>query len=292
MRSSLRSNIITGGATAFAIAVAAPASALAADMPVKAPPVVAAYSWTGFYVGASGGGGWKDRNFDFTPNDAASAALFEPGLPFGLNAAPRPVSFKSSDALGGVQAGYNWQWDRNWVAGAEADFSWADIKGSGSANAVLAGLPTNVPVDEHIKWFGTVRARLGYLPTDNLMAYLTGGFAYGRAEHTGSYSHSVGALGLPVGGFGVSCVLGATCFSGSSGTTATGWTAGAGLEYAVTRNVILKAEYLYVDLGTVALTETALLHGPAFAASTFNANFHTSFNVARVGVNYRSLDEA
>jgi hypothetical protein len=38
MRSSLRSNIITGGATAFAIAVAAPASALAAHMPVKAPP--------------------------------------------------------------------------------------------------------------------------------------------------------------------------------------------------------------------------------------------------------------
>jgi outer membrane immunogenic protein len=288
MRSSLRANIITGGgAMALAIMVAAPASSFAADMLVKAPPIVAAYNWTGFYVGANVGGGWKDRNFDFTANDAASAALFDPGPPFGLNGAPRPVSFKPSGALGGVQAGYNWQWDRNWLVGAEADFSWANIKGSGSANAVMAGQPTIIPVDEHIKWFGTVRARLGYLPTENLMAYLTGGFAYGRVEHTGSYTQTAGGLGLPVGGFGVGCALGVTCFSGSSGTTATGWTAGAGLEYAFTRNVTFKAEYLYVDLGNVALTERALLFPVGTVASSFNANFHTSFNVARVGVNYR-----
>jgi opacity protein-like surface antigen len=49
----------------------------------------------------------------------------------------------------------------------------------------------------------------------------------------------------------------------------------------------LKAEYVYVDLGNMSLTETALLRGAAPAASSFNANFHTSFNVARVGVNYR-----
>jgi len=51
--------------------------------------------------------------------------------------------------------------------------------------------------------------------------------------------------------------------------------------------VTIKAEYLYVDLGNTRLTETALLRGPGLAAASFNANFHTNFSVARVGVNYR-----
>jgi outer membrane immunogenic protein len=186
-----------------------------------------------------------------------------------------------------VQAGYNWQWDRYWLVGAEVDFNWSDMKGSGSANGVIGVDPTAVPVDEHIKWFGTIRARLGYLPTENLMAYLTGGFAYGRVEHTGSFTQNTGAFGLTLGGFGARCDLGVTCYAGSSGSTATGWTAGAGLEYAVTRNVTIKAEYLYVDLGNVAVTERVTLFPAPTTASSFNANFHTSFNVARVGVNYR-----
>jgi outer membrane immunogenic protein len=263
------------------------APTFAADMAVKAPTTVSVYNWTGFYLGVNVGGGGSNRNFDFTANDPASASLFADGPPFFLGGAPRPVSFKSFGALGGAQAGYNWQFDRNWLAGVETDFQGASIKGVGSANGVVAGNAALVPVDEKIEWFGTVRGRLGYLPTDTLLAYVTGGFAYGRVTHSGSYTQSAGALGIGLGGFGVSCALMVTCFAGSSSTVATGWTAGAGLEFAVFRNVTIKAEYLHVDLGNVKLTETALLHGPAFAASTFNANFHTNFNVARLGMNYR-----
>jgi outer membrane immunogenic protein len=71
---------------------------------------------------------------------------------------------------------------------------------------------------------------------------------------------------------------------------ATGWTAGAGFEYAIWKNVTFKAEYLYVSLGSDSVTETALAvdpFSPADARSSFNANFsRTNFNVARVGLNY------
>ena len=58
--------------TSVALAALASSSALAADlparrgMPVKAPePVSYGYNWSGFYIGAHGGGGWSDRCFSF-----------------------------------------------------------------------------------------------------------------------------------------------------------------------------------------------------------------------------------
>jgi outer membrane immunogenic protein len=88
---------------------------------------------------------------------------------------------------------------------------------------------------------------------------------------------------------GFTCAgIGTTCFSGSKSSFATGWTAGAGFEYAVSKNISLKAEYMYVSLGTSALTERALAlgGGPATTLSTFNVSGRTTFNIARLGVNY------
>jgi outer membrane immunogenic protein len=67
------------------------------------------------------------------------------------------------------------------------------------------------------------------------------------------------------------------------------WTAGAGFEYALWKNLTLKAEYLYVSLGSQSLTETAVLVFAGFPTpSTINTNYGTtSFNVGRVGLNYR-----
>jgi outer membrane immunogenic protein len=272
-------------------------AASAADMPPKAPiykaPPVIAMNWTGFYIGANVGGGWGSRSVDYAANDPATAVLFAPGG----GGAPPSTSFTSSGALGGLQLGYNWQLNRNWLVGLETDFDWSGLKGSGSSTGIVTGAfplgpnPFTATADEHIKWFGTVRARLGYLPADNLLAYVTGGFAYGRVERTGSYvSNSATAFGLlPVGGFGLSCAAGATCFAGSSSSVAAGWTAGGGLEYAFWKNLTLKAEYLYVSLDSKSVTETALaVINPGDKPSSFNANYNrTSFNVARVGVNYR-----
>ncbi len=49
------------------VAMAAPA--LAADLPVKAPPPVVApmFNWSGFYIGANGGWGRSDDCWDVFP---------------------------------------------------------------------------------------------------------------------------------------------------------------------------------------------------------------------------------
>src|SRR5664279_372777 len=84
--------------------------ASAADMPVKAAPMVApvaAYNWTGFYVGVNGGYGEGNRSATFTPNDPL-VQLTTCGGVIGGTCAP-PASFNIHGPLGGFQAGYNWQ---------------------------------------------------------------------------------------------------------------------------------------------------------------------------------------
>jgi outer membrane immunogenic protein len=242
-------------------------------------------NWSGLYVGANVGGGWgSGRSVNYSPNDPSSVLFFGPVM-----GAPPAASFDSSGALGGLQLGYNWQFNRNWLAGIETDFDWSGIRGSGSSTgATIVGNPFVATVDEQVKWFGTVRARLGYLPTNNLLTYVTGGFAYGQVDHTGNWINNGAPFGSHNGGFGVTCGgSGTTCFAGSSSSMTTGWTAGAGFEYALLQNITVKAEYLYVSLGGKSLTETAVVPFAGTTPMSFNANYgNTSFSVARAGFNY------
>jgi outer membrane immunogenic protein len=264
-----------------------------AAMRLKTAHAAPVYHWTGFYLGGNVGAAWGRRSVDYAANDPAAAVLFLPangGLPL-------PLSFNTSGAVGGLQLGYNWQFSKIWLFGIEADFDWSGMKGGGSSHAVPpVVIPITENLDESLKWFGTVRARLGYLPSDRLLAYATGGFAYGRVVRTGSYANNAAsyannaaAIGTTTGGFSFLCAAASTCFTGSSSGVAIGWTLGGGLEYALTKELTLKGEYLYVSLDGQALTRTALEVLAAGAApASFNANFdRTKFNVARIGLNYR-----
>jgi len=81
------------------------------------------------------------------------------------------------------------------------------------------------------------------------------------------------------GGLAVGDIRAATPgFVGATNTSA-GWTAGAGIEFALPGNWSAKAEYLYVDLGKFNCG-TACNGLP-----TDNVSMHD--NVVRAGVNYR-----
>ena len=106
-------------ATAALAAIGAAQPAGAADLGYRAPyqpaPYAAPfYNWTGFYVGAHVGGVFSsDNNFS--------------GLTTGNNGNGR--------LLGGLQAGADWQFSPNWVAGIEGQYSWL----SGNVGAVFPG---------------------------------------------------------------------------------------------------------------------------------------------------------
>jgi outer membrane immunogenic protein len=144
MRNKLLS-IIAGAAFSFAASGLAVAADMAVKMPVKAPPPAPApaYNWTGWYVGANGGYGWNDPTVTFTPNDPAAFDATCGGAFAGIATCAPPTSFGINGGFGGSQAGYNWQFSPQWVAGVETDFDWSDIRGTGRSNFILITVPAN-----------------------------------------------------------------------------------------------------------------------------------------------------
>jgi outer membrane immunogenic protein len=275
------------GATLAALIVS---PAIAADMPVKAaiykaPPPIA-YSWTGFYVGGNGGYGWGSRTANLNPGDS-TAVLAISAVAGGT---PPPVApFDLHGGLVGLQGGYNWQFDRSWLVGIEADYDWARIRGSGTSAFFLNGLPSTFQVNQNITSFGTVRGRVGWLAIPTLLVYGTGGFAYGHV--TESQTVAGGAtLATAVSGF--VCGPGLQCFAANSSRNLNGWTVGTGLEYALWEHCTIKAEYLYVNLGSgdVAGMPAASVAGlaPGTRPSSFtSANSQVDFHVVRAGLNWK-----
>jgi outer membrane immunogenic protein len=189
--------------------------ALAADLPVysKAPAIAKPmYDWSGFYVGVFGGGGFGNHNL----NNALGPAGF----------ANFTVNYESSGGLGGVEGGYNWQ-SGNIVLGIEADGFWSGIKGSDVAQFNAGTLPIGSMDATSLRSGATVRAR-GGIAVDRLLLFFTGGWAYGNFQHTNTDP-----------------VFGIDQFS----THRSGLTAGGGIAYALTDNLIGKFEYRYYDFG-------------------------------------------
>ena len=229
----------------IAVVVLASTAVRAADLGrpyAPPPPPLPVYSWTGFYAGINGGFG-GDRN----------------QYPFSVGGVAGTSNLNSSGFFGGGQIGYNWQFAPAWVAGVEGDLDDADIQGMASTS--VPGASGNIGTK--LDWFGTVRGRVGYLITPNALLYGTGGWAYG---HTTS-SASATATGLGVGS--------------SIGKDMNGWTAGAGLEYALTHWLSFKTEYLFVDLGS-----TTLSSGIA-AGVPFSLNEKTTIHTVKAGINVK-----
>ena len=182
------------------------------------------------------------------------------------------TTFPLNGVIGGGQIGYNWQFS-NWVFGFEADIQASGQKGSttgtcagGSLASVatlnsacspghvgdtapfnVAALPVTENLSERLNWFGTVRGRIGSAIMPTVLAYITGGLAFGEV----STSDTISGTNL-IGPQGVNGVM-IVPVSGtlSNNTTKVGWTIGGGIEGALLKNWTGKIEYLYVDLGTV-----------------------------------------
>jgi outer membrane immunogenic protein len=208
------------------------------------------------------------------------------------------VTPTSRGGLIGGTFGYNQQFGR-WVAGLEADFSWANITGSAAttgAPAVLAPGPGGTSfigfatASNALQDFGTVRGRLGYTPAPPVLLYATGGLAFGRLSSNAAVTEAaVGPCGLTLG-----CPF--TTATGANTSTHVGWTLGAGGEWAFAGQWSLKAEYLYYDIGGTSyglmplLSSTGSNRGVAVpftsvAAAATTSDFRGS--IVRAGLNYK-----
>lgn len=270
-------------------------TANAADMAVKAPAAAPpVFGWTGFYegLGVSGGYGWGNDSASLTGDVARGAgstvvnAINNGAVTIAPDLTTAASRVKESGGTVGWQGGYNWQFDPKWLAGFETDIQWADIKGFTSF-----GVPSgsfSATSSERLQWYGTARARVGFIPLPQLLLYATGGLAYGETHGSGSVLRSTTFnLGLPSPGnpTSINCTGLQICLAGSDSKVTAGWTAGAGEEYAVTQHITLKVEYLHVDLGTHSflLTPTIQPIGTGF----ITAQFKNAYDIVHAGFNYR-----
>jgi outer membrane immunogenic protein len=147
----------------------------------------------------------------------------------------------------------------NIVVGIEGDFAWFDIKGNDGFTSVdAAGFASNDATN--LRWAGSLRAR-GGIAVDRLMLFFTGGWAYGDLQHTSTD---------PV--FGID----------QFDNRRSGLTAGGGLAYAITNNVIGKFEYRYYDFGTYHRDASALSPNGQLAYSVAN-----TYSVVTVGLDFK-----
>jgi outer membrane immunogenic protein len=247
-------------------------AAFAADLPARpapyaAPVIVPIYNWSGCYLGANVGGQYGSDKITTTSsvnNFGAAGAAFLDGL--------TSTTINPQGVIGGVQGGCNAQF-ASFVIGFEADASWlygvqsrTVTVGAGAPAPFLAGdFMTN---EVKATFLATARARAG-VALDRVLLFVTGGAAFGTIKT----SDSLGTFG--------------GLFVSTTSTTAnrTGWTVGAGLEYAMTQNWLFKAEYLYVDLGSFdAPIACALI---CIDANDTTAHHKYTDHIGRIGINYK-----
>lgn len=232
---------------------------LAAANPVpyaKAPAIVTAMSsWAGFYLGVHAGYAWGENKYSdpwrFTP----FASIIGPSIKGGVY---------------GGHAGYNWQFDRA-VAGFELDFSGTDIKGNSPTSFAGAESATS---STSIAYLGSLRARLGWSPSDNWLLYGTAGLGWERLDRN-VLIVSPGAGGTQT-------------FDSVATSNRFGWVAGAGAEAKLPgSNWIGRVEYLHYDFGTVE--PSGLINTNIFVPSSAG-NHH--LDIVRAGLSYKFGDPA
>ncbi len=278
------------GVLAF-LAGASISIANAADMPLKAPQLPPpVWTWCGFYIGGDVGGYWADQNSatdPFLSPGFGAPAIGGAGLA-GFGQTPTGNSLNSSGIIGGLYAGYNWQW-RNVVAGVEGDYSFLNGNASNTqvSSATFSGVPVpdfNMTVTASTHWLASARARLGFT-TGALLFYATGGAAWTNTSYT---ANAVSFNNPPA----IVSLAGTTASSAWSGNK-TGFVVGAGVEGMLlgSPNWIVRAEYLYYQFDGSTSSMTTLGNGvdvcaPGHCGWTLPTS-KLDISTARVGISYK-----
>jgi outer membrane protein OmpA-like peptidoglycan-associated protein len=220
----------------FTVKTSAALALLAMTAPAGAQmlPAATGIDWGGPYVGLGVGGAWGQVPGNVRVGSTAAGAV--PGSP-AVTAGTRHLN-GSTDAtvIGGGQAGYNWQLN-NFLLGVEGD-----INGGGlSTTSVPAGGVGGIAGGSNFKassdFNASIRGRIGYA-WNQWLFYGTGGIAFADTNLKANFASATAPGGTALPGSTV-----------SKSTTLMGPTYGGGVEYAMTPNISVGAEYRYTDYG-------------------------------------------
>lgn len=233
---------------ALVILLLGPAAAWGADLRGRAatpsvPTPAPATGWEGFYLGLHAGHVGTD----------ASKADVSPLL--NADGSPISAELRGSGAIGGAQAGYVLQ-NGAIVYGLEADMAKASLRGRQSVDGQLNAAPATARLEAKTEMVATLRGRIGYA-FDRLLIYGTAGAAAAAQRSSFTVTSVDGGVTKTA--------------SGSSSGVYVGWALGLGADYAITRNVSGRLEYLYLNIADGLRGRTD----------------PTGVHMIRTGVNYR-----
>lgn len=264
--------------------------------------------WNGFYVGGNIGGLWSNPNlnvlseniFTYTPTPTfriPSPNAIQILADAAAQSATGSFPLNGSGVIGGAQFGVNMQFNHLWVFGLETDLQGLDSSNNSiftqsidTADSRNSTINTTFNVYQKTNYLGTLRGRFGIaIPQMNsLLAYVTGGLAYGEVQA----STTINGEENPYKGI--------SGFSASNTASATqaGYTLGAGLEKFISSLWSIKVEYLYYNLGTlnydngelVATSGTVQLPQNTPIISYVNSSLSSiqfSGSMVRAGINYK-----
>jgi outer membrane immunogenic protein len=259
----MRRQILLASAGAIALTGSA---AFAADLPYRAPPPVylpppPIFTWTGIYIGGQIGYAWGNGNFNETVVDPITGTVINTS--FG--ATPNGV-------IGGAHVGFNYQipgW--NWFSSSGVVIGLeGTVDGTSLSNTAVAFFPvafggSTLTANTNADVQGSIRGRLGFA-WDRVLIYGTGGVAFG------GFNSDVSLAAPRVPFFD----------SANRSNTRVGWTAGGGIEYAITNNWSIRAEYRFSNFGTIR-EGLGLPSGGRF----FNEQRRLNQNQVQAGFSYK-----
>ncbi|EJF98703.1 hypothetical protein MEI_00273 [Bartonella vinsonii subsp. arupensis Pm136co] len=255
----------------------------AADIivPEQSTPVIAvpAFSWTGFYIGGQLGNFSSKTTLSYVGDDDTGKLI-----PVRKDLLPKLSGF-----VGGIYAGSNVDIDNGFIIGIDTDVIWSDKKNTKSISStdveppqeghsekavaatsrsseqrgdVVTASPVTVQHTLKQKWAGATRARVGFV-IDRMMPYVAGGVVYTQLRNI---------FAMPADTTERAVNLSALVHDEKK--TMIGYTLGGGVDFAMTDNVIVRAEYRYSDYGK-----------KKFAQDKIEMSYKT--NDFRVGVAYK-----
>lgn len=224
----------------------------AADIVYEEPPVpvsvIAAPTWTGFYVGIQGGAAFDTQD----PDVFGVSSSFGSDTPIFVSVDPAIATkssvndfFTSNSAtdsgtsfIGGAHVGYDYQINQ-FVLGVLVDINGLDVSKTQTARTDDSGTFTS---ERSLDFLATARVRAGYAFTPSILAYATGGLAYGKVDYSFDTDSPL-VLGTPR----VNSIAGPLQVFEDEDDF--GYSVGGGLDVMVTQKISLGAEYLYTNLG-------------------------------------------
>ncbi len=241
---TLPTRLIATTAACLACISVMPLEAGAADLDGPPPRALPQESWSpGFRPSI-----WQGFYYGLS----AGFGFGQSSLFSDLDDSPALATTEPSGFVGSVTAGYNWQIGSGAVFGVEGDLGLMDV----TADDTIASDGSVFKTQLGPLW-GTVRARLGMLLTDRMLVYATGGAAFMQVDEI-----SLGTTG------------------GDTSLTddfRAGYVVGAGAEYALSENMSIKAEYLYMDFGSLA----------GVSATGGDLSIENEVQLVRAGVNFK-----